>query len=148
MMRGDKINSTEGRPVLHTALRMPWDSVLEVDGVNVIQDIWSTLDKVKEFSAKVWNGEFWGYSGKNIRNTVIIGIGGSFLGPMFVVEAVKFHPECHKAAGGRKVWFLANVDPTDFYMATEDLDFEETLFVINSKTFSTAETMLNAWTVK
>ena len=75
---------------------------------------------------------------------MVIGIGGSFLGPMFAYEAIRFHRECHEAAGGRIVRFLANVDPTDFYMATEGLDFEETLFVINSKTFTTAETMLNA----
>lgn len=79
---------------------------------------------------------------------MVIGIGGSFLGPMFAYEAIRFHRECHDAAGGRIVRFLANVDPTDFYMATEGLDFEETLFVINSKTFTTAETMLNARTVK
>ena len=81
-------------------------------------------------------------------NTVVIGIGGSFLGPMFAYEAIWYHRECHEAAGRRRVWFLANVDPTDFYIATEGLDFEETLFIVNSKTFTTAETMLNAKTVK
>jgi len=129
---------------LHTALRMPRSEVLEVDGRNVVEDVWETLEKIKNFSERVRTGVFRGYSGKEIQNTVVIGIGGSFLGPMFVVEAIKFHPECHAAAGGRKVRFLANVDPTDFFMATEGLDFEETLFVINSKTFTTAETMLNA----
>ena len=115
MMRGDKINSTEGRPVLHTALRMPREAVLEVDGVNVIADIWDTLDKIKVFSEKVRGGAFRGRSGKLIQNTVVIGIGGSFLGPMFAYEAIRFDPDCHAAANGRKVRFLANVDPTDLH---------------------------------
>lgn len=83
-----------------------------------------------------------------MMNTVVIGIGGSFLGPMFAYEAIRFHKDCHEAANGRKVRFLANVDPTDFFIATEGLDFEETLFIVNSKTFTTAETLLNAKTVK
>lgn len=116
--------------------------------MNVVEEIWDTLDKIKSFSDRVRSGEFRGCSGKNLINTVVIGIGGSFLGPMFVYEAIRHHKSCFDAANGRKVRFLANVDPTDFYMATEGLDFEETLFVINSKTFTTAETMLNARTVK
>jgi glucose-6-phosphate isomerase len=148
MMRGEKINTTEGRQVLHTALRMPRESELVVEGNDLMKDVWHTLDQIKDFSVKVRSGAFRGRSGKLIKNTVVIGIGGSYLGPMFAYEAIKFDPDCHAAAEGRKVRFLANVDPTDFYMATEDLDFEETLFVINSKTFTTAETMLNARTVK
>lgn len=148
MMRGDKINNTEDWPVLHTALWMPRDSSLIVEGRNIIEDVWNVLDKIKEFSNKIWLGEFKGYSGKIIKNTVVIGIGGSFLGPMFAYEAIRFHWDCHAAADGWKVWFLANVDPTDYFIATEGLDFEETLFIVNSKTFTTAETMLNAKTVK
>ena len=106
------------------------------------------LDRIKEFSAKVRGGEFTGYSGKKIKNTVVIGIGGSYLGPYFVTEALKNDPTCKEASEGRQIRFLSNVDPTDFYMAMEDLDYEETLFVVNSKTFTTAETMLNARTVK
>ena len=148
MMSGLNANTTENRPALHTALRMPRNSTLVVDGVNVIDEIWSTLDKIKSFSEKIRKGEFKGYSGKNIWNTVVIGIGGSFLGPIYAVEAMKFYSKCYEAAKGRNIWFLANVDPTDFFIATEGLDLEETLFVINSKTFTTAETMLNAKTVK
>ena len=106
------------------------------------------LKRIHAFSDDVRQGMVKGYSGKSLRNTVVIGIGGSYLGPEFVFEAMREDAACKKAAAGRTLKFLANVDPIDFHRAMEGLDIEETLVVINSKTFTTAETMLNAATVK
>jgi len=149
-MKGEKINNTEGRSVLHTALRRPREDVLMVNGQNVVKDVHETLDRIRAYSERIRSGEITGATGKALKNIVAIGIGGSFLGPEFVYEALRFDSKCREAsfARGMKLRFLANVDPTDFYRATEGLNIEETLFVIVSKTFTTAETMLNARTCR
>ena len=148
MFSGEKINSTEGRSVQHVALRKPKGSTHVVDGTDVVKDVHEVLDRIGAFTNKVRSGEFTGYTGKKLRNVVAIGIGGSFLGPEFVFEALRHDATCKAAAGDRQLKFLANVDPIDFFRATDGLDVEETLFVIVSKTFTTAETMLNARTCR
>ena len=148
MFAGDHINATEDRAVLHTALRAPRDSRVMVDGKDVIPDVWEVLDKIKEFSDKVRSGEWRGVSGRPIKNVVAIGIGGSYLGPAFVHTALQFDEECKAQANGRKLRFLANVDPVDVAKALNSLDPEETMVVVISKTFTTTETMLNARTVR
>ena len=148
MFTGAKINQTEGRSVLHVALRCGEGKKIEVDGKNVVADVHEVLGKIKTFSEGVRTGTIKGFSGKRLVNTVVIGIGGSYLGPEFVHEALRFESGCNAAAQGRSLRFLANVDPVDVARATEGLDLEETLFVVNSKTFTTAETMLNARTVR
>eukprot|EP00437_Effrenium_voratum_P069548 CAMPEP_0181512586 /NCGR_PEP_ID=MMETSP1110-20121109/62050_1 /TAXON_ID=174948 /ORGANISM="Symbiodinium sp., Strain CCMP421" /LENGTH=543 /DNA_ID=CAMNT_0023642407 /DNA_START=37 /DNA_END=1669 /DNA_ORIENTATION=- len=145
MFAGEKINETEGRAVLHPALRAPRDAV---DGQNVVPEVWKVLDAMKGFSDKVRSGEWKGHTGKALTDVVCIGIGGSYLGVEFVYEALKTCPEAAAAANGRKLRFLANVDPIDVKRALEGLNAETTLVVIISKTFTTAETMLNAKTVK
>jgi len=144
MTAGKKINTTENRSVLHQGLRMPKDEQLTAGDQNVTKDVHEVLDRIKGFSDKVRSGEFKGHSGKALKNIVAIGIGGSYLGPEFVYEALRLEPKCHEASNGRTLRFLANVDPNDFHRATQGLDVEETLFVIISKTFTTAETMLNS----
>ena len=146
MFAGEKINPTEGRSVLHTALRREASETLVVDGKNVVEDVHAVLNQIQAFSVKMRSEPL--YSGKKLKNIVAIGIGGSFLGPEFVFEALKFEPTCKAASASYNLKFLANVDPTDFFRATEGLDVEETLFIIVSKTFTTAETMLNARTCK
>lgn len=150
MFKGEKINITEKRSVLHVALRMSKDKKLEVEGEDVVKLVHETADKIKVFSQKIRAGEqgYRGYSGKKLRNFVVVGIGGSYLGPEFVYEALRYDAECKKAGDGFNLRFLANVDPIDFARATEGLDLEETLFIVNSKTFTTAETMLNARTCR
>eukprot|EP00929_Paragymnodinium_shiwhaense_P103576 TRINITY_DN6718_c0_g1_i4.p1 TRINITY_DN6718_c0_g1~~TRINITY_DN6718_c0_g1_i4.p1 ORF type:complete len:552 (-),score=183.44 TRINITY_DN6718_c0_g1_i4:373-2028(-) len=148
MFAGDKINETEGRSVLHCALRAPRDASLVVDGKNVVADVWAVLDSMFAFSEKVRSGEWKGHTGKPLKDVVCIGIGGSYLGVEFVFEALKTDDEAAAAAKGRGLRFLANVDPIDSKRALEGLNAEETLVVIISKTFTTAETMLNAKTVK
>nr|ABH11438.1 cytosolic glucose-6-phosphate isomerase [Pyrocystis lunula] len=148
MFAGEKINETEGRPVLHVALRAPRDAVINVDGSNVVPEVWKVLDAMKAFSDKVRSGEWKGYTGKPLTDVVCIGIGGSYLGVEFVFEALKTDPEAEAAAKGRRLRFLANVDPIDVKRALEGLSAETTLVVVISKTFTTAETMLNAKTVK
>mmetsp|Transcript_19436 Transcript_19436/g.53388 ORF Transcript_19436/g.53388 Transcript_19436/m.53388 type:complete len:548 (-) Transcript_19436:206-1849(-) len=148
MFSGEKINETEGRPVLHVALRAPRDAVINVDGKNVVPEVWQVLDSMKAFSDKVRSGEFTGHTGKPLTDVVCIGIGGSYLGVEFVFEALKTDPQAAEAAKGRRLRFLANVDPIDVRRALEGLSAETTLVVIISKTFTTAETMLNAKTVK
>jgi len=150
MFKGEKINNTEGRSVLHVALRKPKDASLIVDGVDVVKDVHEVLERIAEFSKKVREGTVAGFTGKRLKNIVAIGIGGSFLGPEFVFEALKHDATCKaaSAAQGMQLKFLANVDPVDFFRATDGLDVEETLFVIVSKTFTTAETMLNARTCR
>ena len=149
MFKGEQINPTEKRSVLHVALRMAKDQSLEVaDEGDVVKTVWEVRDRIQAFSDKMRSGDFHGYSGKKLTNVVVIGIGGSYLGPEFVYEALRYDDKCNEAGKGRTLRFLANVDPTDFKRSIEGLDLEQTLFVVNSKTFTTAETMLNARTAK
>lgn len=148
MFAGDKINTTEGRSVLHVALRAAEGTEIVVDGVNVVDGVHAVLKKVEAFSEKVRAGEWLGATGKPISDVVAVGIGGSYLGPEFVYEALRVDPAARNAAEGRHLRFLANVDPVDVARATEGLDPETTLVIVISKTFTTAETMLNARTMR
>ncbi|MFW5830065.1 MAG: glucose-6-phosphate isomerase [Planctomycetota bacterium] len=148
MAAGEKINSTEGRAVLHMALRAPRSARISVDGRSVMGDVHAVLDRVAAFSDRVRAGRWKGVTGKKLTDVVAIGIGGSYLGPEFVAEALRDDATCAKAAKGRSLRFLANVDPIDVTRALRDLDPERTLVVVVSKTFTTAETMLNARTVR
>lgn len=150
MVNGEKINFTEDRAVLHTALRAERElkGTVMVDGVDVIQEVHEVLDQVKVFTDGVRSGEIRGYTGKRLRNIVSVGIGGSYLGPEFLHECLKTEPEGINAALGYSLRFLSNVDPVDVERTCADLDPEETLIVIVSKTFTTAETMLNARTMR
>jgi glucose-6-phosphate isomerase len=139
MFRGDKINVTENRAVLHVALRAPKGASIVVDGKNVVPDVQAVLEKMTDFAIRVREGRWKGHSGKPIRNVVNIGIGGSDLGPVMAYEALRYYS--NRAMTFR---FVSNVDGTDFVEATRDLDPAETLFVISSKTFTTLETMTNA----
>lgn len=148
MFGGEKINLTENRAVLHVALRAPSDKQITVDGVNVVPEVHKVLDKMAAFSERVRSGEWKGHTGKRIRNVVNIGIGGSDLGPVMAYEALR-----HYSRRDMNFRFVSNVDGTDFAEATHDLDAEETLFIIASKTFTTLETMTNgrsarAWALK
>ena len=143
MFRGDKINVTEKRPVLHTALRAPRDASIYVDGENVVPKVHAVLDHMADFSSRLRSGEWKGHTGKRIRNVVNVGIGGSDLGPVMAYEALKYYSE--RTMTFR---FVSNVDGTDFVEATGDLDPSETLFIISSKTFTTLETMTNAHTAR
>ena len=139
MFRGEKINTTEDRAVLHTALRAPRDAVIEVDGENVVPDVHAVLDKMAAFADRVRSGEWTGHTGKRIRNIVNIGIGGSDLGPAMAYEALRAFTD-----RSLTVRFVSNVDGADLHEAVRDLDPAETLFVIASKTFTTIETVTNA----
>jgi glucose-6-phosphate isomerase len=139
MFRGEKINVTENRAVLHVALRAPKGTSIIVDGKNVVPEVHAVLDKMADFANRVRSGQWKGHSGKRIRNVVNIGIGGSDLGPVMAYEALKYYSD--RAMTFR---FVSNVDGTDFVEATRDLDPAETLFVVSSKTFTTLETMTNA----
>ncbi|MCO5125499.1 MAG: glucose-6-phosphate isomerase [Rhizobacter sp.] len=139
MLRGDKINVSEGRAVLHTALRAPRDAPIVVDGVNVVPAVHAVLDRMAAFAERVRSGAWKGHTGKRIRNVVNIGIGGSDLGPVMAYEALR-----HYSARDMAFRFVSNVDGTDFAEATHDLAAEETLFIVASKTFGTAETLRNA----
>ncbi len=143
MFRGDRINVTEDRAVLHVALRMPRSRSLVVDGVDVVQQVHEELDRMTAFCERVRSGEWKGHTGKPIRNVVNIGIGGSDLGPVMAYEALR-----HYARRDLTFRFVSNVDPADFAEATRDLSPEETLFVVSSKTFTTPETMTNARTAR
>ena len=143
MFRGDKINTTENRAVLHVALRAPKDASIVVDGEDVVPQVHAVLDKMTQFSNRVRTGEWKGHTGKRIRNVINIGIGGSDLGPVMAYEALKHYSE--RAMTFR---FVSNVDGTDFAEAVQDLDPSETLFIISSKTFTTLETMTNAHTAR
>jgi glucose-6-phosphate isomerase len=143
MFQGEKINSTEKRAVLHTALRAPRDTQIFVDGVDVVPEVHAVLDKMAAFSHQVRGGQWQGYTGKPIRNVVNIGIGGSDLGPVMAYEALR-----HYSTRDMTFRFVSNADGTDFEEATRDLDPEETLFIIASKTFTTLETMTNARTAR
>ncbi|MDQ0752651.1 glucose-6-phosphate isomerase [Streptomyces africanus] len=139
MFRGEKINVTENRAVLHTALRAPRDAVIEVDGENVVPGVHAVLDKMAAFANRVRSGEWTGHTGKRIRNVVNIGIGGSDLGPAMAYEALR--PFTARELTFR---FVSNVDGADLHEATRDLDPAETLFIVASKTFTTIETITNA----
>ncbi len=139
MFTGERINVSENRSVLHVALRMPKGSSLVVDGVNVVDEVHGVLDRMSVFSERVRSGEWTGHTGKPIRNVVNIGIGGSDLGPVMAYEALR-----HYSDRERTFRFVSNVDSTDFVEATRDLNPEETLFIVSSKTFTTLETMTNA----
>jgi len=139
MFRGEKINATENRAVLHVALRAPKCASIIVDGKNVVPEVHAVLDKMAAFANRIRSGQWKGHSGKLIRNIVNIGIGGSDLGPVMAYEALKYYSD--RAMTFR---FVSNVDGTDFVEATRDLDPAETLFIVSSKTFTTLETMTNA----
>ena len=143
MFNGKKINITENRAVLHTALRAPKGATILVDGKNVVPEVHAVLDKMADFSNRVRSGEWKGHTGKRIRNVINVGIGGSDLGPVMAYEALKYYSE--RAMTFR---FLSNVDGTDFAEAVRDLDPSETMFIISSKTFTTLETMTNANTAR
>ncbi len=144
MARGDAINQTEGRAVLHMALRAEAGDAFAVNGEDVVQPVLAVRQQIADFVEQVRSGKHLGVTGKVLRNTVVIGIGGSYLGSEFVAEALRNAPEAAAAAQGRTLRFLANVDPIDLHRAVSDLDPAETLVVVISKTFTTAETMLNA----
>ena len=139
MFRGDKINLTENRAVLHVALRAPKGASVTVDGKNVVPEVHAVLDKMADFSRRVRSGAWKGHTGKRIRNVVNIGIGGSDLGPVMAYEALK-----HYSYRAMTFRFVSNVDGTDCVEAVRDLDPGETLFIVSSKTFTTLETMTNA----
>jgi glucose-6-phosphate isomerase len=139
MFRGEKINVSEGRAVLHVALRAPRGASILVDGENVVPQVHAVLDRMGDFSNRVRSGAWKGYTGKPIRNVINIGIGGSDLGPVMAYEALKHYSE--RAMTFR---FVSNVDGTDLAEAVRDLDASETLFIVSSKTFTTLETMTNA----
>jgi glucose-6-phosphate isomerase len=153
MFRGEKINVTEGRAVLHVALRAPRDETVWPIAVrppaSALAQVHQVLDQIRYFSERVRNGKDWvGVTGKALTDVVSIGIGGSYLGPEFVYEALRTDPKASLKAKGRRLRFLANVDPVDVQRALEGLQPETTLVVVVSKTFTTAETMLNARTLK
>jgi glucose-6-phosphate isomerase len=139
MFRGEHINVSENRAVLHVALRMPATATLVVDGQDVVADVHAVLGRMREFSDRVRSGEFKGFTGKRIKNVINVGIGGSDLGPVMAYQALKYYSD-------RDITFrfVSNVDSTDFVEATKDLSPEETLFIISSKTFGTLETLSNA----
>jgi len=139
MFRGDKMNVTENRPVLHVALRAPKDQAIVVDGKNVVPEVHAVLDKMAAFTDRVRSGLWKGYTGKRIRNIVNIGIGGSDLGPHMAYQALKYYSDRNLT-----LRFISNVDATDFVEAVHDLDPAETLFIVSSKTFTTQETLTNA----
>jgi len=143
MFRGDRINVSENRSVLHVALRMPKGSALVVDGVDVVATVHEVLDRMASFADRVRSGEWKGHTGKPIRNIVNIGIGGSDLGPVMAYEALR-----HYTRRDLTFRFVSNVDSTDFAEATQDLAADETLFIVSSKTFTTLETMTNAHTAR
>jgi glucose-6-phosphate isomerase len=148
MFRGDKINITEDRAVLHVALRAPKGATIIVDGENVVPQVHAVLDKMADFCTRVRKGEWKGHTGKRIRNVINIGIGGSDLGPVMAYEALKFYSD-----RSMTFRFVSNIDGTDLVEATQDLDPAETLFIVASKTFTTLETMTNAqsardWSLK
>ncbi|WP_405919284.1 glucose-6-phosphate isomerase [Streptomyces longwoodensis] len=139
MFRGEKINITEGRAVLHTALRAPAGAVVEVDGENVVPAVHAVLDRMADFAERVRSGEWTGHTGRRIRNVVNIGIGGSDLGPAMAYEVLRPYTDRELT-----VRFVSNVDGADLHEATRDLDPAETLFIVASKTFTTIETITNA----
>ncbi|HEX3263030.1 MAG TPA: glucose-6-phosphate isomerase [Solirubrobacterales bacterium] len=143
MFRGERVNVSEDRSVLHVALRMPRDRSLMVDGVDVVREVHEVLDRMAAFCERVRGGEWRGHTGRPIHNVINIGIGGSDLGPVMAYEALRYY-----SRGDMTFRFVSNVDGTDFAEATRDLDPEETLFIVSSKTFTTLETVTNAHTAR
>ena len=143
MFQGEKINVTEDRAVLHVALRAPRDATIEVDGENVVPEVHDVLDRMANFAERIRDGSWTGHTGRRIRNVVNIGIGGSDLGPVMAYEALRDYSDRNLTFR-----FVSNVDGTDFFEATRDLDPAETLFIVSSKTFTTIETMTNARTAR
>jgi glucose-6-phosphate isomerase len=143
MFRGEKINSTEKRAVLHVALRAPKEASIVVDGENVVPQVHAVLDRMAQFANRVRSGEWKGHTGKRIRSVINIGIGGSDLGPVMAYEALR-----HYSDRTLTFRFVSNVDSTDFAEAVQDLEPSETLFIVSSKTFTTLETMTNAHTAR
>src|SRR5580698_6109022 len=143
MFRGEHINVSENRAVLHTALRLPATATLVVDGEDVVAEVHEVLARMRDFSDRVRSGEFKGYTGKRIKNVINVGIGGSDLGPVMAYEALK-----HYSQRDITFRFVSNVDSTDFVEATRDLSADETRFIISSKTFGTLETLTNAESAK
>jgi glucose-6-phosphate isomerase len=139
MFRGEHINVSEDRPVLHVALRRPATASLVVDGTDVVREVHEVLGRMRDFAERVRSGEWRGYTGKRIRNVINVGIGGSDLGPVMAYEALRYY-----STRDMTFRFVSNVDSTDFVEATRDLAAEETLFIISSKTFGTLETLTNA----
>src|SRR5580693_277401 len=139
MFRGDRINVSEHRSVLHVALRMPVGTSLVVDGVDVVAEVHEVLDRMTDFAESIRSGEWKGYTGKPIRNVINVGIGGSDLGPVMAYEALRYY-----SRRDLTFRFVSNVDSTDFVEATRDLSADETLFIVSSKTFGTLETLTNA----
>jgi glucose-6-phosphate isomerase len=152
MCSGQKINATENRPVLHYVLRSPKNPPADrrpmVDGQDTVADVHQTLEAIEAFSREIRSGKSRGATGKKLTDVVVIGIGGSYLGTEFVYEALRTDPACAKSAGRRRLRFLANVDPIDVTRALDGLKPETTLVVVVSKTFTTAETILNAKTLR
>jgi glucose-6-phosphate isomerase len=143
MFNGEKINVSEGRAVLHVALRAPRGASISVDGRNAVPEVHAVLDKMADYANRVRGGDWKGHTGKRIRNVINVGIGGSDLGPVMAYEALK-----HYSERSMTFRFVSNVDGTDFAEAVQDLSAEETLFIISSKTFTTLETMTNAHTAR
>jgi glucose-6-phosphate isomerase len=143
MFNGDKINVTEKRAVLHTALRAPKSERIMLDGTDIVPAVHAVLERMASFSKRVRNGQWLGHSGRRIRNVINIGLGGSDLGPVMAYEALR-----HYSQRELTFRFVSNIDGTDFAEATRDLDPEETLFIVSSKTFTTLETMTNAHTAR
>jgi glucose-6-phosphate isomerase len=143
MFRGDKINSTEGRAVLHVALRAPRGQQIVVDGKDVVADVHAVLDKMSDFAERVRSGAWLGHTGKRIKNIVNVGIGGSDLGPAMAYDALRAYSDRHLT-----LRFVSNVDATDFAEAVQGLDAAETMFIVCSKTFTTIETIMNAQTAR
>ena len=143
MFAGEKINTTEGRAVLHVALRAPKEQVIEVDGKNVVPEVHAVLDRMAAFADRVRSGAWTGHTGKRIRTVINIGIGGSDLGPVMAYEALRFYSQ-----RDLDFKFVSNIDGTDFAEATQGLKADETLFIVSSKTFTTLETMTNAHTAR
>jgi glucose-6-phosphate isomerase len=143
MFNGEKINVSEGRAVLHVALRAPRGASISVDGRNAVPEVHAVLDKMADYANRVRGGDWKGHTGKRIRNVINVGIGGSDLGPVMAYEALK-----HYSERSMTFRFVSNVDGTDFAEAVQDLSADETLFIISSKTFTTLETMTNAHTAR
>jgi glucose-6-phosphate isomerase len=143
MFRGEKINVTESRSVLHIALRAPKGASIIVDGKNVVPEVHAVLDKMADFSNKIRSGSWKGHTGNHIKNVINIGIGGSDLGPVMAYEALKYYSDRNV-----QFRFVSNIDGTDFAEAVNGLDPSETLFIISSKTFTTLETMTNAYSAR
>src|SRR5438094_6881998 len=143
MFAGEKINVTENRAVLHVALRAPRGERIDVDGEDVVPKVHEVLDRMSDFSERIRRGAWKGHTGKRIRNVVNIGIGGSDLGPVMAYEALRYYSQRDLTFR-----FVSNVDGTDIAEATRDLNPEETLFIVSSKTFTTLETLTNARTAR